>query len=128
MTSLDETRDIGTAVDATFHYGGIMVRAVGYLIVAAIADRYCFGQAILTGVLIGDLSGQLIKSIVRWHEGPLMQIGELLMIGIVYLFVRPMLGWPDDAALRAIIGLAAFGVLSGHIGGSVLMRLGPSPA
>ena len=126
MTSFDEPAEL-RAVDATFHYGGILLRAFGYLTVWAIAKEYDFGMAFLTGVLAGDLLGQLVRIGLHFREAPLYELGELMMIGLVYLFARPLLAWPDDQAMRAIVGLAAFGALSGHAGGTMLALL-PRPA
>jgi len=127
MTSLDESRGTGH-IDAAFHYGGILLRAFGYMFLYAIAHNYDCGQAILTGVLFGDLLGQLVKMVWHWRNDVLTQIGELILLGVVWLLVRSMMVWPDDQALRAILGLAAFGVLSAQLGGAVLSRFGPSPA
>ncbi|MCA8977146.1 MAG: hypothetical protein KDC98_20655 [Planctomycetes bacterium] len=126
MTAVEETRGLQT-IDATFHYGAIVLRACGYLAVFAIARNYDCGRAILTGVLAGDMVGQLVKIGMLWRDNPLVQFGELLLLGIIYLLVQDMIAWPQDTAMRAIVGLAGFGMLTGHIGGSMLTQLGPSP-
>lgn len=125
MTSLDRTSDMDH-VDAAFHYGGLLIRAVGYLAVFVIAKNYDFGAAMLTGVLAGDLLGQSCKVVTNLSHGLLPQLCELAFLGLIFLFVRGMLVWPDDPAMRAIAGLAAFGLIVGHVGGSMLTRLGPS--
>lgn len=125
MTALDKTTEM-EHVDAAFHYGGLLFRAVGYMLVYALADRFDFGRSMLTGVLLGDLIGQAAKVAWSWRYNVLGQLGELLLIGVVYLLVRSMMVWPEDPAMRAITGLSAFGLLVGHVGGSVLTRIGPS--
>ncbi len=128
MTSLDETTRIDEQIDTAFHFGGLLIRCVGYLFVYAIAGRYDCGTAILTGVLLGDLAGQSLKVVWDWRRGLLNRLGDLFVIVIVFLMVRSSTTWPDDPAMRAILGLAAFGLLVGHVGGTALTRLGPSDA
>lgn len=126
MTTLDKTTEIGQQVDAAFHFGGLLIRAVGYLFVYSIADRYDCGPAILTGVLLGDFIGQIMKVFMSWNLGLLGQLGDLFLIGIVFLMVRSMMTWPDDPAMRAILGLTAFGLFVGHAGNAALTRLTPA--
>ena len=123
MKSLDDTAAIGRTVDTAFHYTGLAVRAVGYLAVYALADRYDCGPAILTGVLLGDFLGQAIKVFVNWHNGLLAQIADLFLIGVVFLFVRSSMTWPDEPAMRAILGLSAFGLIVGHTGNLMMSRV-----
>lgn len=125
MTSLDRTSEMDH-VEAAFHYGGLVLRAVGYLVLFAIADNYDFGRALLTGVLAGDLLGQALKILTSWRHGLVSQVCELLFIGLVYLLTHHLMLWPNDAAMSAIAGLSALGVVSGHVGGSLLTRLGPT--
>ena len=124
---VDEPRELQPILTA-FHYGGLLLRAIGYLAVFAIAQRYDFGQALLTGILIGDIAGQCIQAVLHWRSEPLAQSCQLLFLALVYLGLRSMLTWPPEPALRAIAFLAAFGAFSGHVGSSMLLRLGPSPA
>jgi len=126
MTSYDEPAVL-RATDATFHYGGILLRALGYLGLWVIARDYDFGAAFLAGVLAGDIAGQLLKVVTRWRDEPLAESGELLFLGLVYLCARSVLVWPPDPAMRAIAGLALFGALSAHVGGTALVRLGAEP-
>jgi len=115
MTSFDEPAEL-QMTDAAFHYGGILFRAIGYLVLWGIAQNYDFGTALLTGVLAGDLIGQLARVARHLRDEPLVQLGEIAFLGLIYLFARPLLVWPEDSAMRAIVGLAAFGALIGHTG------------
>ncbi|MCA8949867.1 MAG: hypothetical protein KDE27_10220 [Planctomycetes bacterium] len=116
VTSLDETTAIGRTVDAAFHYTGLLVRAGAYLLVYAFADRYDCGPAILTGALLGDFLGQLVRVFADRHHSIVSRIADLALIGLVWLLLRPDTIWPEHNAMRAILGLAAFGVLVGHAG------------
>ncbi len=71
--------------------------------------------------------GQAMTHILRDGRFLLFCLASL-MVGIVYLMVRSMIEWPDDPAMRAIMGLSAFGLFVGHVGGSLLTKLGPSEA
>jgi len=113
-------------VDAAIRFGGLLVRALAYAGIYAIADRYDCGQAILTGVLAGDFLSRLVSIAWEWRDGMLQFAAELALLLLVFLFVRSQMVWPEDLALRAIIGLAAFGVFSAQIGGTVFTRLGSS--
>ena len=113
-------------VDAAVGYVALFARALAYAAIYAVADRYDCGRAILTGVLAGDIGSRLLSIAWEWRHGLLPVAAELLLLGIVFLFVRSQMDWPDDQALRAIVGLAAFGVGSVQIGGALFTRLGPS--
>lgn len=113
-------------VDAAIRFGGLLLRALAYAAVYAIAGRYDCGAAILTGVLAGDLGSRLAALSWQWREEPLQSAAELALLGIVLLCVRSQMTWPDDQALRAIVGLTAFGVFTAQFGGTVLVRLGPA--
>ena len=113
-------------VDAAIHFTGLVVRAAIYAFCYAIADVYDCGRAVLTGLLVGDVAGNLLALLWEWRDGLLQAAAELALLGLVFLFVRSQLVWPDDLALRAILGLAAFGVFAAKIGGTLLTQLGPS--
>lgn len=123
--SADEQAVIGNRVDAAFRVTGLLVRAIAYAGIAALADRYDFGRAILTGVLAGDLLSRLLALTWELRECWIAAVAELAVLGVVFLFVRPWLVWPDDPASRALVGLAGFGVLAGQVGSTVFTRLGP---
>lgn len=111
-------------VDAAVRTTGLLLRAIGYAAIGGVAAHYDCGQAILTGLLFGDLAGSLAGLVVRHGQGALQGLAELALLGIVLLWVRADLTWPDDQALRAIAGLSALGVFAGRLGGNVLTRFG----
>jgi hypothetical protein len=112
-------------LDATIGFAGLFARALAYSAIAALANQYDCGRAILTGILAGDLSSRLVALALEWSDSRLAVAAELLLLGLVFLCVRSWLWWPDDQAERAIVGLAGFGVFAGQVGGSLLTRLGP---
>jgi hypothetical protein len=112
-------------VDAAIGYGALLLRALAYAVLYAMVDHYDCGRAMLTGALVGDIGSRLVSIVWQWRDEPLHFCAELLLLGVVFLFVRSQMVWPDDQALRAIVGLAAFGVGSVQIGGELLTRLGP---
>lgn len=113
-------------VDTAIHFGALLLRAVAYAFVYAIADLYDCGQAILTGVWLGDVVGHLVGLCWQWRDGIAQVLAELALLGLVFLFVRSQLVWPEELPLRAILGLAAFGVFSARVGGTLFTQLGPS--
>ena len=113
-------------IDAAIGYGALLVRALAYAVLYATVDHYDCGRAMLTGVLAGDVLSRLVSIAWQWRDEPLQFCADLLLLGLVFLFVRAQMVWPDDQALRAIVGLAAFGVGSVQVGGTLLTRLGPS--
>lgn len=125
MTSTDPGLTV-QRVDAAIRFSGLFARALAYVALYAVVDNYDCGRAILTGVLVGDLGSRLLSLVWEWHDGLLPVVAELLLLGIITLCVRSQMVWPDDSALRAIAGLAAFGVFTVQIGGTMLTRLGPS--
>ncbi len=112
--------------DRAIHLGALFARAAVYAFVYAIADVYDCGRAILTGVWLGDVVGHLFGLCWQWRENLVQVLAELTLLGVVYLFVRSQLAWPEELQLRAILGLAAFGVFSARVGGSLFTQLGPS--
>lgn len=113
-------------VDTAIHVAGLLVRGAAYAIVGSMASSYSCGQAILTGLLLGDLSASVLRVCWQAHDNLAQPAAELALLGLIYLWARSELVWPDDQATRAIIGLAALGVFAARAGGSVLTRLGPS--
>lgn len=120
MTSLQDARVL-QRVDASLGVAALLLRMFGYWLVWAVGRQYEFGQAFLTGVLAGDLLGQAVRTLVDRRGGVVLQIGQIAFLGIVWLCVRGALGWPEDHALRAVVGLAAFGALVGHAGTGCLL-------
>lgn len=126
-TPMATDRELGLDhVDAAIHFGALLARAAAYALVWSVADLYDCGRAILTGVWLGDVVGNLIGLAWQWRDAAAQVVAELALLGLVFLFVRAQLVWPDELPLRAILGLAAFGVFSGRVGGSLLTQLGPS--
>lgn len=112
-------------VDAAIHFGALLARAAAYAFVYAIADVYDCGRAILTGVWLGDVLGHLFGLCWQWRDAAVQVLAELALLGLVFLLVRSQLVWPEELPLRAILGLAAFGVFSGRVGGCLFTQLGP---
>ncbi|MBL9076708.1 MAG: hypothetical protein JNL08_04340 [Planctomycetes bacterium] len=118
-------RELGLEhVDAALHYGALLGRAAVYAFVYAIADRYDCGRALLTGIWLGDVVGHLVTLAWQWRHELLQVAAELALLGVVWLFVRSQLVWPNELPLRAILGLAAFGVFVSRVGGSMLTQFG----
>jgi hypothetical protein len=124
MAATDEI-ELCNRVDAVIGYSGLVLRALAYTFIAVIADQYDCGRALLTGVLAGDMLSRLFALALDWRDQWISVVSELILLGIVFLFVRSSLVWPDEQAMRAILGLAAFGTFSAQVGGSLLTRLGP---
>lgn len=123
MSAADEI-EISNRVDAAIGYTGLVLRALAYAFIAAVANHYDCGRALLTGVLAGDLLSRFFALALDWRDQWIPVASELILLGIVFLFVRSSLEWPADQAMRAILGLAAFGTFSAQAGGSLLTRLG----
>ena len=124
MTS-DEELGLDRA-DAAFRFGGLLLRAFVYTFVYAVADFHDCGRALLTGLLLGDIVGHLTALLWQWRDGLVQVLAELALLGLVFLWVRSQMVWPEDLSQRAILGLAAFGVFAGKVGESLFTRLGPS--
>jgi hypothetical protein len=116
--------DAAPVIEHAVDLAALVLRALAYAGFAAFASRYDCGQAILTGVFAGDAAASVVAT--AWAARDRRQaLGELAVLGLVFLWVRAGLVWPDDQAQRAILGLAAFGVFVGRAGTTVLSHLGP---
>lgn len=113
-------------VDTAVQVTALLLRAGAYALVGGLADQYDCGHAILTGVLTGDLAASVAGLVWQRRGHAAQTVAELVLLGIVYLAVRGDLAWPAEPALRAILGLAAFGVFVTRTGGAMLTDLGPS--
>jgi len=113
-------------VDAAIEFTGLLVRAGAYALVGGVASHYACGQVILTGLFVGDVAATVLGVFLAGRALLLQRVSELLLLGLVFLFVRGDLVWPEQQAMKALAGLAAFGVFAGRAGGGVLTRLGPS--
>lgn len=113
-------------LDTAISFAGLLIRVGAYAVVGGFAGHYACGQAILTGVFLGDLAASCLRVFVQPKENAAQFVAELALLGIVYLWARGDLVWPPDSATRAIIGLAALGVFAGRAGGTTLTRFGPS--
>lgn len=121
-----DARSDSDAVEAAIQLGGLLLRGVVYGTFAAFADGYDCGRALLTGVFAGDLAATVLAAVWRGRDCLLRLAGELLVLALVFAWVRSSLVWPDDLSQRAILGLAAFGAFAGRTGGEALTRFGPS--
>jgi hypothetical protein len=106
-------------LDAAFHYGGLVVRAVGYTMLYAFAAHYELAQPVLAGALCGDVFGQLCLLVRRGRSDLPAVTGDLLTLAVVAWCVREQLAWPTDQGLQAVFGLAALGALIGSCPGLV---------
>ena len=125
VTALEPTQP-SHAATVLAHGVGLLVRLAAYGAAAAFLAGYDCGQALLAGVLAGDLLASLARVGWTWHDGPAQALAELAVLAAIWLWVRDQLLWPDDPAQRALVGLAAFGVLVTRSGGEALVRLGPA--
>ncbi|MBX3464040.1 MAG: hypothetical protein KF830_12780 [Planctomycetes bacterium] len=112
-------------VDAAIDFGALLLRAGGYAFVYSVADAYDCGRALLTGIWLGDVGSHLVDLAWRGREALANTLAELGLLGVVFLLARAHLVWPEEPALRAILGLAAFGVFASRLGGTVWTTLGP---
>ncbi|MFN3242757.1 MAG: hypothetical protein ACE37K_14740 [Planctomycetota bacterium] len=113
-------------IDAAISFAGLLIRVGAYAVVGGFASHYACGQAILTGLFLGDLAASVLRVFVQPREHLAQFFAELLVLAVVFLWARGDLVWPADTPTRAIIGLAAFGVFAGRAGGTTLTRFGPS--
>lgn len=116
MERLDDTLHDG--IDAAFEYGGLLLRALGYTLLYAVAANYECGKPMLAGVIAGDLFSHTLLLFARWHHGLATIAGELLMTALVAVLVREQLQLPEELPMRAIFGLAAFGACIGKFPGA----------
>ena len=116
--------EISNRVAAAIGYTGLVLRALAYACLAGIANHYDCGRALLTGVLVGDLLSRLFALALDWRDQWIAVLSELLLLGLVFPWGRSSMVWPDEQAMRAILGLAAFGTFSAQAGGTLLTRLG----
>ena len=112
-------------IDTAIQVTALLVRAGAYAVVGGLASQYDCGQAMLTGLLVGDLSASAALWLMQGHELWQQSLAELALLAIIYLCVRHQLVWPDDPAQRAIVGLAALGVFAPRAGGALMARFGP---
>ncbi len=122
MTAAD---DAAPAIEHAIALTGLAVRAVVYAGVATFASGYDCGRALLTGLIAGDLAATLLATAWPGARDRRQLAIELALLGLLFLWVRPGLVWPDDLSFRAIVGLAAFGMFVSRAGGTVLTHLGP---
>lgn len=103
-------------IEAAVSFAALLVRVVVYMLVVSFASRFPSGQAILTGVLLGDVAATLVKTFVQQRESVAQCTAELTLIGLVYLFSHGQTGWPQDSARQGILALAALGVVATRTG------------
>jgi hypothetical protein len=112
-------------IDRAIDVAALVVRALAYAGIAAFASGYDCGQALLAGLLVGDLAASLLATAWPGARDRRQLVLELAVLGAVLLYVRAEITWPDDLSLRAVLGLAAFGTFVGRAGSTVLTHLGP---
>lgn len=113
-------------IDAAIGVTGLLLRAGAYALVGGVASRYACGQVILTGLFVGDVAASALGAALADRLHVLQRLSELLLLGLIFLWVRGDLVWPEQQAMKALLGLSALGVFAGRAGGGVLTRFGPS--
>ncbi len=119
------TSDIARDLDRTAavaNAGALVARGLLYAAAYVAADHYDCGRAILAGLLLGDAIGNLAAFWTWRHAWPDL-LGQALLLGLCWLCLHDRVGWPDDPAQRAVLGLTAFGVGVARLGGSLLSRM-----
>ncbi|MCA8964430.1 MAG: hypothetical protein H6838_02160 [Planctomycetes bacterium] len=118
MTAEFDDHALQNGIDTAFEYGGLLLRALGYAALYAVASNYDCGRPMLAGVLAGDLVSHVVLVFLRWHDSLLTIASELALTALVVLLVRDQLAWPAELPMRAIFGLAAFGACIGKFPGA----------
>lgn len=113
-------------LETGLYAAGVVLRGAAYALLATFASRYDCGQALLGGLLVGDLAAAALALAWRNLDAWRLALAEFAVLALVFCWVRTQLVWPDDPAQRAILGLAAFGVFAGRAGSTAWTRLGPS--
>lgn len=125
MAAVDQVQ-LGERIEATFRTAGLLLQAAIYAAIAVLAEHCDFGGPLLVGVLAGDLLGRLLVLVWEWRQNPPLVAAELALLGLVYWFVRRWLVWPEDPAMRAVLGLAGFGAFVARFGSTLWRRSGQS--
>ena len=118
MTAEFDDHALQNGIDAAFEYGGLLLRALGYAALYAVASNYDCGKPMLAGVLAGDLVSHTILVFVRGFHSLATIASELALTVLVLLLARDQLALPDELPMRAIFGLAAFGACIGKFPGA----------
>lgn len=111
-------------VDGAFGAVGLGARVLVYGLVGSFANRYGCGPALLTGALVGDFAGSVVRTIWVRNHGLGLVVIEWVVLVIAWLWLQDQLRWSADPADRALLGLAAFGVFAGRVGSAALQSTG----
>ncbi|MGE3171657.1 MAG: hypothetical protein AB7O97_03465 [Planctomycetota bacterium] len=104
------------AVDLTFHFGALILRAVLYLGLAAIASTYDFGPHLLAGVLFGDFSAYAATSLRAFRTAPVAAGAELLLFSTLFALWWWNYAFPQSQEFRALFLLGGFGAMVARAG------------
>ena len=96
MTAEFDDHALQNGIDTAFEYGGLLLRALGYAALYAVASNYDCGRPMLAGVLAGDLVSHVVLVFLRWHDSLLTIASELALTALVVLLVRDQLAWPAE--------------------------------
>lgn len=86
------------------------------------------GVQVLTGVLLADFVGWLLRSVLSWEKWSARTIGEVVLYGVVLQLGLLSQEIPvEDSVVegRAVVGLAFLAVFSLRVAAIVRERLGP---
>lgn len=112
-------------VDLTMMIGGFVLRTVVYGAIYAVACRWDFGQAMLTGLLAGDLVGSVATLGWDWRTRGAAAVVELVLVA---LFATWWWRASGEVAPRpefqAVAVLAGFGAFTLRTGAQAMRQLG----
>jgi hypothetical protein len=114
MTEGIDHHAIQRGFDAVFHYGAILVRALGYALLGVFAAQYEAAQPVLAGVFCGDAFAQLVRLAVQGRDSWQKVAADALILLVVGWLTKAHFALPDDLTMRAVFGLAALGALAGN--------------
>lgn len=110
-------------VDRTFHVVGLLVRSAVYLLLFHLADKVDCGPALCGGVLLGDVTSFVALTLWHWRGELVAFLAALALFTLLFLVFGHRFDVPQEPAQRAILGLAAFGTVSGRLGRDLLDRV-----
>jgi hypothetical protein len=104
----------------------VVLRGIAYAVLASFASRYDCGRALLLGLVAGELAASALALAWRWAEERGQALAEVVVLALAFAWARSERVGPVELEQRAILGLCAFGTFAARIGGTALLRLGPS--
>ena len=80
------------------------------------------GRVLWTGLFFGDVLATGACLARHPRETWLQCAAEFALFAVVWLWAQGDIAWPADAPSRAVVCLAALGVLASRIGGDTLLH------